>query len=74
MNESRRRPGQVRDAILAFLRTQRDGATLKEIRDAVNEAVGGSGVPQSSVRSYLRLNTPGVFVRTGRGTYKLSRK
>lgn len=29
-------------------------------------------VPESSVRSYLRLNTPGTFTRTGRGEYGLT--
>lgn len=64
----RRRPGQVRDAILEALRAH-PVATLREIRSAVSEQLGY--VPDSSVRSYLRLNTPGTFERVGRGKYRL---
>ncbi|MEX2440402.1 MAG: hypothetical protein WD739_11090 [Actinomycetota bacterium] len=67
---NRRRPGEVRDAIIAFLRERRGEATVAEIRQAVVEAVGD--VPPSSVRSYLNLNTPATFVRTGRGRYRLA--
>ena len=30
-------------------------------------------VPSSSIRSYLRLNTPQVFIREGRGLYRLNK-
>jgi site-specific DNA-methyltransferase (adenine-specific) len=66
----RRRPGEVRDAIIDFLRSRRE-ATVAEIREAVAKRVGD--VPSSSVRSYLNLNTPGVFERVGRGRYRLRR-
>lgn len=36
---------------------------------AVQSRMGA--VPPSSIRSYLNLNTPGAFVRTGRGRYRL---
>ena len=67
----RRRPGEVRDAILAFLQTERRAATTDEIRAAVEEKLGP--VPQSSIRSYLGLNSPDTFRRVGRGMYELRR-
>ncbi len=70
--DSRRRPGEVRDAILAHLRESGEGTT-KEIRVAVEQRLA-SAVPASSVRSYLRLNTPATFERTGRGKYRLRRR
>ena len=66
----RRKPGEVRDAIVAYLRKRRE-ATMPEIHEGVG-ALLGSPVPASSVRSYLRLNTPGTFRRVGRGRYRLS--
>ena len=65
----RRRPGQVRDAIAAYLAHMQD-ASVAEIQEAVNAALGG-GVPASSVRSYLRLNVGDLFERTARGRYRL---
>ena len=68
-----RRPGEVRDAITMFLDQQKGKeATISEIRQAVNDNIGD--VPASSVRSYLRLNTPNMFKRTGHGRYKLIKK
>lgn len=72
MSTERRRPGQVRDAIVSHLRS-RDDASVSEIRAAVSDQLGGE-VPASSVRSYLNLNTPATFERTGRGRYRLRRK
>lgn len=68
-----RRPGEVRDAIIKFL-SQRPGkeATTAEIRKALSEDIGD--VSPSSVRSYLRLNTPNMFKRTDRGRYRLVNK
>jgi site-specific DNA-methyltransferase (adenine-specific) len=66
----RRRPGEVRDAILAFLRSKRADATVGEIHRAV-ETTLGSKIPTSSVRSYLRLNSGDLFVREKRGRYRL---
>ena len=65
------RPGQVRDAIIAYLLTKKkDGARLASIHAAVNETLGKE-VPSSSVRSYLNLNTPAVFERVSVGHYRL---
>jgi DNA modification methylase len=68
----RRRPGEVRDAILDFLRERRTPATVSEIEEAVAKAFGGL-VSASSVRSYLRLNTPTLFTRQKQGVYGLPR-
>lgn len=66
----RRRPGEVRDAIVGYLQGRKGGATTAEIRAAVASQLGGP-VPASSVRSYLRLNAGEVFERTSRGRYRL---
>lgn len=66
----RRKPGQVRDAILSFLRSRPSGATLAEIRTAARNILGAA-VPDSSVRSYLRLNVGETVKRTGRGRYQV---
>ncbi len=68
----RRAPGAVRDAIIAHLSKRRGECAVKEIRDAVASALGAE-VAASSVRSYLNLNTPGTFERTGRGLYRMAR-
>lgn len=65
------RPGQVRDAIVAVLAARPDGATVAEIIDAVHQQIDGAA--PSSVRSYLRLNTPELFRKTARGHYTLKR-
>ena len=65
----RRAPGQVRDAVLTILETHPDGASVTQIVDGARSIIGD--VPASSVRSYLRLNTPRLFVRNGRGVYRL---
>jgi site-specific DNA-methyltransferase (adenine-specific) len=67
---NRRSPGVIRDAIKMHLRDKEEGASVAEIHAAVCEALGSS-VPSSSVRSYLRLNTPRTFTRIGPGRYKL---
>ena len=65
----RRRPGDVRDAIVNVL-TERPGTyTVSQIGVEVNRLIGH--VPASSVRSYLQLNTPAVFARMERGQYSL---
>nr|RZI35305.1 Modification methylase DpnIIB [Cryobacterium sp. SO1] len=48
-----------------------DGATIGDI-EAHMQLAFGEDVPSSSVRSYLQLNTPGKFVRLGRGRYRLA--
>ena len=65
----RRAPGQVRDAVFAVLETHQGGASVGQIIDGTRSIIGD--VPASSVRSYLRLNTPRLFVRDGRGVYRL---
>jgi DNA modification methylase len=65
----RRRPGEVRDAILAVLSSKIQGLTVAEIDENVRELIGGGG--SSSVRSYLRLNSKSLFVREERGIYSL---
>jgi site-specific DNA-methyltransferase (adenine-specific) len=62
-------PGRVRDAILGVLRNSAYPLTPKEIEDQIAFVLGS--VPSSSVRSYLRLNTPKLFTRTDRGQYTL---
>ena len=67
--QQKRRPGEVRDAILSVLTAKPGGASLQVIEQHVADLIGDGA--RSSVRSYLRLNTPSVFVRTGRGQYGL---
>jgi DNA modification methylase len=66
----RRRPGEVRDAIVRSLEARSSGATVQEITSDVVDMIGP--VAGSSVRSYLRLNTPELFARTERAQYLLS--
>lgn len=67
--ERANRPGTVRDAIIGCLKKRGGQATIREIVADVRHALGA--VPQSSVRSYLNLNTPRLFHRVGRGRYEL---
>ena len=55
----KRRPREVRDALLAFLSSRSDGASTSEIENAVQD-MNGRAAP-SSIRSSLRLNTPRDF-------------
>lgn len=66
----RRRPGEVRDAIVQVLEAKGGGASLQEISNGVDGLIGA--VAPSSIRSYLQLNTPALFVRTERAQYSLS--
>ncbi len=66
---SRNAPGQVRDAIFATLLESKGPLTVSDIHRAVMKRM--EDVPKSSVRSYLLLNTPSKFLRTGRGSYIL---
>lgn len=68
---TRRRPGQVRDAIVQVLERSQHGALVGEVCEQVSQLIG-EAVPASSVRSYLRLNTPELFARTDRGQYVLA--
>jgi DNA modification methylase len=62
-------PGQVRDSIVNYL-SAAGCASVDEIYGFVSAELGE--VPASSVRSYLNLNCPGKFERTGKGRYALS--
>ncbi|MBI2509886.1 MAG: site-specific DNA-methyltransferase, partial [Betaproteobacteria bacterium] len=64
------RPGSVRDAIVQVLTENPEGASIKEIEFQVAQRIGS--VPSSSIRSYLRLNTPELFVRMERAQYALN--
>ena len=69
VSQRKRSPGEVRDAVLGTLQAYPSGASVTEIIGGVQDSIGS--VPASSVRSYLRLNTPRLFVRFGRGHYRL---
>ena len=66
----RRRPGQVRDAVLRVLGEAPAPLSVAEIGKRVSAVAGP--IPRSSIQSCLSLNTPGLFVREGRGTYRPS--
>lgn len=65
----RRRPGEVRDAIVQVLDGRPQASSVQQITDDVIALIGA--VPASSVRSYLRLNTPDLFARMDRAQYAL---
>ncbi len=67
--KSRYQPGRVRDGIYQVLSHTSKALSVKEIEDRVSQVIGPT--PESSVRSYLRLNTPEKFVREGRGFYAI---
>ncbi len=67
INSSRYAPGRVRDAILQILTLTSEPLSVKQIEERVTKVIGPT--PTSSVRSYLRLNTPNLFVRENRGVY-----
>jgi len=67
--QRKQRPGFIRDAIVKVLKASAEPITLQDIEAGVTQLVGN--VCQSSVRSYLRLNTPLMFSRESRGTYAL---
>ena len=62
-------PGAVRDAILDALAARPDGASVAEIAREVTARIGAT--PASSIRSYLRLNTPRLFHNIQRGHYRV---
>ena len=69
--QERRKPGEVRDAVLATLRANPEGASIREIAVHVRTMLGAE-VADSSIRSYLRLNTPVTIRRLDRGLYQLA--
>ena len=70
-DQSRNAPGRVRDAILQVLTLTSKALSAKEIEERVIQVLGPT--PSSSVRSYLRLNTPEMFVRETHGYYRVNR-
>lgn len=66
---NRKQPGEVRDAIIAAMSLQTNPMSSREISEAVTALIGETS--QSSVRSYVRLNTPETFEREARGLYRL---
>ncbi|MGH7938695.1 MAG: site-specific DNA-methyltransferase, partial [Chthoniobacterales bacterium] len=68
-SEKKRKPGSVRDAIVEALTYRPKGATVSEIAQEVSARIGET--PASSVRSYLRLNTPRLFTKVDRGHYRV---
>lgn len=64
----RRKPGEVRDAIVGFLKGRDSEASLDDVVAAVEKRLGT--VARSSVRSYLNLNVGKGIERTGRGRYR----
>jgi DNA modification methylase len=69
--ETRYAPGRVRDAILQVLSLSSKPLSIKQIQERVSQVIGPT--PTSSVRSYLRLNTPKSFVRQDWGVYSVRR-
>jgi site-specific DNA-methyltransferase (adenine-specific) len=65
----KRKPGAVRDAIIDALAYRTHGATVAEITREVSQRIGST--PASSIRSYLRLNTPKLFAKVDRGHYRV---
>ena len=68
MKSKKQPPGRVRDAIIKVLKDSEAPLTVARIEDGVRKEIGET--PTSSIRSYLRLNTPGLFVREARGVYR----
>ena len=68
---SRQPPGRVRDAIIQVMKLSSDGLSTKQIAERVANVNGP--IPESSIRSYLSLNTPRTFVRESRGVYRLGK-
>jgi site-specific DNA-methyltransferase (adenine-specific) len=60
----------VRDAIVQVLEDRGSAASIQEIHTGVAALIGE--VPPSSIRSYLRLNTPTLFSRMERAQYSLA--
>ena len=62
-------PGRVRDAIIRVMKLSSEAMSAKQVAEKVAKIEGH--MPESSIRSYLRLNTPAMFVRERRGIYRL---
>ena len=61
-------PGRVRDAIIKVFEESDGPLCIPDIEAGVRKQIGKT--PTSSIRSYLRLNTPQLFVRERRGVYR----
>jgi len=68
-DSQKRKPGAVRDAIIEALAYRAHGATVAQITEEVSARIGPT--PASSIRSYLRLNTPKLFRKIDRGHYRV---
>jgi len=68
-DQPRYAPGRVRDTILQVLSLSSNPLSAKQIAERVAKVIGMT--PTSSIRSYLRLNTPDIFVREERGVYRI---
>ncbi len=68
--QTRSAPGHVRDAILQVMSLSSRPLSVKEIEQRVCRMIGDT--PTCSIRSYLRLNTPGLFARETRGLYTVA--
>ena len=66
---ARQAPGRVRDGIVQVMSHTSQPLSVKEIEERVSQVAGPTR--GSSIRSYLRLNTPSVFARERRGVYTL---
>lgn len=71
LKQDRYPPGRIRDAILHVLAETPKPLSVKDIETQVRHVIGPT--PNSSIRSYLRLNTPELFVREQRGIYRARR-
>jgi len=67
----RYQPGRVRDAIVQVMDLASAPLSVKEIEEGVRQMLGDT--PSSSIRSYLRLNAAGAFVRESHGYYSIRR-
>ncbi len=65
-------PGRIRDAIVSVLSFTSEPLSVRDIENRVAQIIGPT--PTSSIRSYLRLNTPDLFAREERGFYTLQGK
>ena len=65
----KKRPGEVRDAIVRVLATHPKGVSVSEIERGVESILGPTA--HSSIRSYLRLNSETLFARMDRAQYTL---
>jgi len=64
-------PGRVRDAIMKVLSVSIKPLSVKDIENRVCTEIGPT--PTSSIRSYLLLNTPTLFIREKRGLYHVKK-